>query len=438
MAWALALLLGGCAAPSLGPTDEPVPDLAAPAFQFAPPHVVADIGYEPGIRAAPDGTLILHAHKSGLAGDGTQRASHMWWSRDAGATWAPVPSPSAVRDAVYAFEGDVAFDDAGQMFFLDNYLPDLVVSQWDLGPDGPTWVATLPVAGTEGLDDRPWLEAYGDGKLVLASKTTLLPSAMDLAAGEVSPFNSYRLYRSEDAGRSWTLGQAFPESQWCDVAMPRAAPGELAVLCQNDAPTTSVERSVVLRTSPDGRSWAEVVLGNIATEPAPRFPTLEPLGPGRFLGAWVDDAPGDDAPALLQVVRRAADGNVTVADFAPFAGAFQRPWACAGPGIAALVVYGTRDVQPAPASPWHAYALLAPDPFAPPAAWSVVQLDPEPVSVRETSPGDFFQCTVAPDGAVHVAYLREDGPPAPGTSDYGGAILHVRQLAGPNLPAAPA
>ena len=428
-----AAVLAGCSGPKEGSGgDGPGSASAQVPFAFSPPAIVHEGGYEPGIRAGPDGTLVLHAHKSKVAGDGAQMASYAWWSRDGGTTWTPLPSPGGAREAVYAFEGDVAFDDAGHLFFLDNTFADQVVSRWRLAAEGPVWESTVPFAGSDGLDDRPWLEAHGDGQLLLASKTPLVPGPGDLLAGDAA-LGSYRVYRSGDAGATWTLGRTFADSSWCDIALHRADPGSVDALCMDDDLADGSSRMTLHHSGDGGATWAPEDLGALRVGMADRFPTLEAAPGGVAFGAWIDDDTADAENATLRVLRRAPGGAAEALDVTPFPGAFQRPWACAGPGVAAVAFYGSRDVQTGDGSAWHAYALVAGSALAPASEWQLVLLDPEPVSVRVNSPADFFQCTVGPDGVVHVAYLRESGPPAAVAYDYGGTLLHVKLVAGPNL-----
>lgn len=432
----LAAVLSGClsgqgddAAGTPGQGDGAVPD-----FAFSPPAVVAGLGYEPGLKVARDGTLVLHAHRSGIAGDGTQMASYLWWSRDDGATWTELQDPGGVRKSLFAFEGDVAFDEAGHLFFLDNYLADHVVSRWRLEDEGPMWESTVPVAGTDGADDRPWLEAWGDGQLALVSKNPILPGPHDLAQGRTD-LGSYRLYRSSDAGATWTLGALFAGSNWCDIAVSPTDPALQWVFCVDEIPIESTGPRITLHASTDlGASWQATDLGLLATGFADRFPSIQATAAGLALAAWADDDPEDDAPAVLQVLRQGQGQEPEVLDVTPFNGTVQRPWVCADDRVAAVAFYATEDVIPGTSSEWHAYALMTGELAAVEPAWTLVQLDPTPVAVRGGSPADFFQCSVALDGAVHVTYLRESGPPPlPVSVVYGGEILHVRQTAGPNL-----
>ncbi|MFA5944445.1 MAG: sialidase family protein [Candidatus Thermoplasmatota archaeon] len=404
-----------------------------PRFTFAPPSVVQELGYEPGLRVAPDGTLFMHAHKSTVAGDAGMMASYLWWSRDAGETWTPVTSPNGLREATYAFEGDIAFDGAGHVFFLDNTLADQVVSRWRLTEEGPIWESTVPLAGTDGADDRPWLEASGDGQLVLMSKNPLLPGPGDLAGGRTD-LGSYRVYRSTDAGLTWTLGATFAGSNWCDLAMDPRNPDRLAALCMDEVLFMDTIPAMSLHASTDGGvSWTTTPLGSLATGMADRFPSLTTTPSGTTLAVWIDDDPEDTANARLQLARSQASGTLEVLDATPFEGTFQRPWVCSGKDVAAIVFYGTSDVVPGDQSEWHVYAALSSDFDAGVPHWTLAQVDPLPVSARAGSPADFFQCAVAADGAVHIAYLRESVDPLPVGVTYGGTILHVRQATGPNL-----
>jgi hypothetical protein len=166
---------------------------------------------------------------------------------------------------------------------------------------------------------------------------------------------------------------------------------------------------------------------------ADRFPSIVTDATGLTLATWADDDPEDEANATLHLARRAPGGPLEALEVTPFEGAFQRPWVCAGTGIAAIAFYGTQDVVPNEASQWHVYAILTADAGAPTPEWTLLRLDEMPVSERAVSPGDFFQCAVAQDGAVHVTYLRESEDPLPVGANYAGTILHVRQATGPNL-----
>src|SRR6185312_15725066 len=148
---------------------------AAPRFN-APVRVTPDNGggYEPGIYTDRFGNLYMTAHKENfelaLSPDSrsqtaTRSMSWAWWSSDRGKTWKNLPLGAGdAANHEFGDEGDMATDDADNLYFVDTEVADVTITSWHIGQNGPEFTFNPPIAGSaEALDDRPWITAHGDG-----------------------------------------------------------------------------------------------------------------------------------------------------------------------------------------------------------------------------------------------------------------------------------
>ena len=219
---------------------------------FGPPVQVTPAnsgGYEPGIYTGPSGTLVMTAHKEnvqlGLAPDpnsqtGTRSMSWAWVSNDGGKNWSDLPlGPGDARNHEFGDEGDMVFDDANNLYFVDTTVTDVTFTSWHVGHNGRyDFVYNTPILGAaQAVDDRPWIAAHNTGDVFYfgneGDKDTNYTGST--SAGPGSGSGRYTVYHSTDGGVSWDhLGIQLKDSGWC---RPAAAPHSSYVyaLCTNDA-----------------------------------------------------------------------------------------------------------------------------------------------------------------------------------------------------------
>ncbi|HEX2066772.1 MAG TPA: sialidase family protein [Candidatus Thermoplasmatota archaeon] len=456
-AWALlaALLAAGCLSPPAAP-DAPLPHSGprlSPAVAFAPPvQLTGDLGgFEPSIRAGPEGLLYVAAAKTTRPNAGTRLADWAWWSGDGGGTWRPLPmGPGEAGTLLPGLEGDLAVDARGRAYYADTYAGDLALHRWSVRGGVPSWDFSLPLLPTvDALDDRPYLAAHGDGivhLLVNQGYDTPAPRNFlhDPASSSLSGAHAW-LFTSRDGGLTWSLGWGFPGETWCAPAAARHDDRTVTVACARNA---GAGASVTVYRSRDaGSSFASAWTTNHTNGPGFLNPWPAVDEAGWTYAAWLDDRV-EPASLLDPAWAGSAPGKVLLArspdgaawerlDLTPFTGRFGMLHAAAGPaGVVAVTFHATTDLAPNATTQWHGYALLTPDARAAEPEWHLALLDPRPTGTGPVPPRDFFQNAVGPDGRVHVA-LQHDRPQTSAEVLASGAradVLHVAQAAGPNLP----
>lgn len=134
------------------------------------------------------GEPVLQIDKSGTIYIGgtccVVAASPVWYSKN-GKKFVEAESPGHVREWGIGAEGDLAVDDDGNVYFVDTYIPGLLVTKWS--DHGETWEYTVPATGVvPGFDDRPWF-AWSKKALYLY----------------VNHVTHTAVYRSTDGGITW-------------------------------------------------------------------------------------------------------------------------------------------------------------------------------------------------------------------------------------------
>jgi hypothetical protein len=410
-------LLAGCLATPADPTagDGEVAPQGTDGLAFeAPVQVNPDNeGFEPSLRVGPEGNVYVAAARGFLTSDEGELASPVWRSSDGGATWQPLQTPLDQRERVKGIEGDLAVDGAGNVYFLDTWGGDNVLTSWSA--DG-TFRSIRPLHGTLGLDDRPWLAAQGDG-ILYALTNTVAP--LPPPTGQPAPARFW-LYASLDGGATWTLGTGFPAGGYCHVAASPIDVGVVAVACIGPPAGVNPGRPdpfVDLHLSEDyGASWVSTQVSASPRDPAGAFPSITFGTDGRIAATWVE------ADGRIGVVLQGAEawGRLDIEPETDVAS----PWVATGPnGSLAVAAYAAGQAG------WRLDAWRHDG-----AAWMHAVADDGPLG--ELPPADFFQCAFAPDGLLHIAHQDND-PLAEGlpTKPDHQPVLHVRQRpAGAQLP----
>ena len=404
------------------PNSPSVADLGASLGVAVAPEFSAPVqvnagrveGYEPSLRIGPDGTVYVAAARGFLAGAAGSLSSPVWFSRDNGSKWAPLPSGPMPRDQVKAFEGDLAIDGRGMVYFVDTYLADNVITTW--GPD-QTWRRTSPLQGTTNLDDRPWLAAHGSGILYyLGASVVDLPAPSrptDLASASALWF-----YRSLDGGQTWTSGHAFTPADACHVAADPSGDQRVLVVCAGPRESGAPSPLTAFLSMDRGTTWTRSELGVVALPPnvfQPSFPVAAFAPTGEAYALSVDHA----TPGRLHLY--AHDGSTWEEVAAPVLAVHgSRAWVAAGPeGQVAAAYYGREGNE------WFLHAWLRSSSTA---NWSFWR-DPTPVSSHATAPEDFFQIAFDPAGMLHIAYQSDAARgPVPYVKPDHQPVFHVRQI----------
>jgi hypothetical protein len=289
---------------------------AAKAVTFNAPVQVTPAnggGYEPGIYVDRYGNLFMTAHKEnfelGLSPDGrsqtgTRSMSWAWWSSDRGKTWKNLPlGPADLRNHEFGDEGDMATDDAQNLYFVDTTVADVTITSWHVGQNGPEFTFNTPLAGTaQALDDRPWIAAHGDGHVFYfgnqGDKDTY--PAGDQSAGPGAGPGRYTVYRSTDGAQSFDrIGVTLNDSGWC---RPAAAPHSQYVyaICTNDggaddevhnAGEPGYDHGILYAyVSPDdGKTWYRYPISTYNSHDSwTSYPTVQVMQDGSIWASYVD------------------------------------------------------------------------------------------------------------------------------------------------------
>lgn len=446
--WTAPLVLLALAAGCLGagPTDDVEPAAAgeAPTLALTDPIQLTDEeGFEPSIAVGPEGTVYATAAPTSRPHAGEQLSSHLWYAED-GEAWAEVPSPGQAHQAFPGFEGDVAVDGEGRLYFVDINLADTFLHRWS---PGPTWELSRPLATTIPIDDRPWLAAHGDGVVyLLLNNGPAMPAPEGLLAGDTSEGDKW-LFVSEDGGETWTPGRQVSDGEaWCQLDASPADDETVLLVCE---PPWGTAGEATVRLSTDrGRTFEDVHRPGLDRGAGFLVPGAAVDDAGALYGAYVDERIetggfqefgwAGDEPGRLRVTV-SPDGGDTWSDhdITPFEARYSTVDVAAGsPGTVAVTFYATEDLEPGEDTPWYPYLMVTDDATSEDLNWTLERLLDEPAGTGPTPPLDFFQNAIGPDDAVHVVLQKNkpydvtrDGPASGIPAD----VLYVRQTAGPNL-----
>lgn len=420
-------------------TDEdaadPAPEPPVPLAFADPVQLNADgYGFEPSVDVGPDGTVYATAAR-GAPSIGPERSSSWLWYKANGSSWSLVPSPQQVHEKQPGFEGDIAIDAQGSLYFVDTTLADNTLSRWTAGDDGPTWEYSRPLQGSVGVDDRPWLAAHGDGIVYYAGNNGAPIPASNNAVDDTGNASRYWVYTSEDGGMTWSTGFGLANSGWCTIAANPADDQTVYAVCDQavasdtaDAtlPPANRERVTVWKSTDRGSSWTMTPVAPMAQGLTDGYPGVAVDDAGTAYAAWPDGDYGDSATTRLSYAYEGEDGSWTVQDITPFEGSFDEVWVTAGSqGTLAVTFYGTPDTQPGEETEWFAYAMVTDAANQAGTSWQITKIDLDPVARGAGSPDDFFQSDLGPDDRLHVTYDREDG------EDH--SVLYAVQAQGENL-----
>ena len=250
---------------------------------FSPPVALDSFAPIRTLNGESSGEPTIDVDRSGsifVAGTyGVGGASPVWRSED-GVTFSELETPGHVREYLIGAEGDVAVDDAGNVYFADTFLAGVMLTKWSDG--GDTWEFTRPIApGGPGVFDRPWLTWTEKGLFLYVN----FGSTIDV-------------FRSTDDGQTWT---AVGPLTWRGSADGQPYfPGHMSA----DAGTGALVVAGMIRDyergetflaatySPDaGETWREAVVASWPQRPgggiSPIFPGMTAMdGAGTAYVTW--------------------------------------------------------------------------------------------------------------------------------------------------------
>jgi hypothetical protein len=408
---------------------------AATTFN-APVKVTPELGYgyEPSVVVDRYGNIFAAAHKENwqlvVAPDinsptYTRSMSWAWVSVDGGHTFKNIPGMTSLSLEQHEFgdEGDMAFDDAGHLYFVDT--ADDTLTRWSSSGPGLEnitldFTRTLIPTG-EAVDDRPWIIAHGDGHVFYfgneGDKVTY-----PLGQGTGSGFGPgrYTVYASYDGGQSFdSIGYTLNDSGWCRPAADHARGSKyIYAFCTNDGGSDGV----ISDTSPTGTLWAYVSSDDGKTYERYRagsykaldttnsWPSVSVSQDGSIWALYVDAAKldADNFPVTnkLMLFHSTDHGRTwTSQNITPKPGRYEYAWLSVSPNGKKLgigVYYRPND-----SSPWRVYGAI----FAPgsiPALTSLDEYNPVAPASATEPPGDFLSSFFNPDGTLNVIWTRRE------------------------------
>jgi hypothetical protein len=234
---------------------------AAPAGQaetrstlrFGPPVLVSpDVAWtwEPTLLIDRFGNVLIAARKNleqlVLAPDPrsptlTRSMSWLWISTDGGKTFDNMHGyPLDLENHSWGYESDIALDDAGHLYQVDQTYLDSTIARWTITGRGTYrfdyFRPFIPTA--QPIDDRPWLAAHGSKSLIYLSQAGApFLNPFGRGGGEAYGPGRYSVHHSGDGGSSFDLiGHSLNNSGACRPAADhRRGSRLLYIVCTNDA-----------------------------------------------------------------------------------------------------------------------------------------------------------------------------------------------------------
>jgi hypothetical protein len=372
----------------------------ASSSAFGPPVALTPVGaggYEPAVVADRFGNLFATAHKerwqNAAAPDtgsptGVRAMSWTWMSSDGGRTWQNLPG--LVQDKVVGDEGDFAIDAAGHLYFADLSFADSSLTRWTVTGRGEvTWDFTRPAVPTAGIDDRPWLAAHGNGKVLYVGE--ILQAQQATSSEEPAT----TIYRSTDAGQTFVEGPRLPGTTYCKPATDRLGTHAFfVVMC------TGLHGEILGFTSyDDGRTFSRTLIARHKGFGS-RWPTADIGADGSVVAVTADDA--DRRLLLMRSADQGRHFNVQVLDLPRWQ--YNLSVVAVGPDSRTLGL-GTY-ARPGPGQPWRIYGAT----WRPPGRPVLVSLDeanPVAPANATSAPQDLMGATFDAVGRFTVVWTRE-------------------------------
>lgn len=401
------------------------PAFGAPV-KITPPNAG---GYEPAVFTDKFGNLFATAHKENAElvvspddRDPSQVRSQSWtWFSDTnGATWKNLPAgpelptggSADISSHTFGDEGDMATDDAGNLYFVDTNVTDINFTAWHITGRGKiTWTRHLPTVGFgEPLDDRPWVAAHNNGTVFYFGNEgdqTYVAAKQGEQYGNGTGPGRYTVYKSSDGGLTWDhVGIQLKDSGWC---RPAAAPRSKYVyaFCGNDK-----GKLYSFVSADDGATWNRYDVGTYSKGGGgwDTFPTLQVLADGTVWGFYLDPAEvsgGVVTRATFRAFRSTDHGRRWKSfDISPL-GKSSWQFEYGAMSVSAdgkklgYAVYG----RPKPGVGYRVYATT----FTlgkKPVLTSLDEAHPVTPANYAEAPGDFLHAAFSPDNRLNVVWTR--------------------------------
>jgi hypothetical protein len=400
-------------------------------------------GYEPGIYADHYGDLFMTAHKENAelalspdsrSATGTRSMSWAWVSTDNGRHWSDLPlGPADARNHEFGDEGDMAMDDANNLYFVDTEVADVTLTSWHISQGKSTMKYNTPILGSaQAVDDRPWITAHNNGDVFYfgneGDKDTY--PAGSQTAGPGSGAGRYTVYHSTDGGQTFSpTGVSLKGSGWC---RPAAAPHSTYVyaVCTDDAGADDTvhnpgdsgytKGTLYSYVSPnDGKTWYRYPISHYNGQDSwTSWPTAQVAADGSIWMSYLDGetthCSGACTPHSAQLIVAHSTNHGRswhVYDATPAGAAshwqYRYSWVTVSPDkhTLGLAVFGRPyDAKAAQQASWRVYGAV----FQPGQHPTLVSLDKTPVTAPGFSspPGDFLMSTFDKRGKLHAAWTR--------------------------------
>ncbi len=196
-------------------------------------------GFEPSLIVDLKDNVWATAHRTytPLSPDpgapaGVRGASWLWMSAD-GKTFTNPPGLTAAGEYQQnvGFEGDVARDSAGNVYFIDLGVSEARFTSWRVGGRGQATALRTTPALPIAVSDRPFVAAGGNGTVFVAVNTS----------SAAADGGQYAFHVSQDGGASF--GQKLPYiaagSTFCRPHVSRRNPRLLTAVCTGSVPSTT-------------------------------------------------------------------------------------------------------------------------------------------------------------------------------------------------------
>ena len=400
-------------------------------------------GYEPATAVDRYGNIFVTAHKENwqlvLGPDPnsptfTRSMSWLWTSVDGGKTFVDPPGMTSLSLEQHQFgdEGDVAFDDANHLYFVDTNVADDTIARWSVNGQGLGSMSldfTRPlIPAAQLVDDRPWVTAHGNGHVFyLGNEGDKVTYPLGQGTGSGFGPGRYTVYRSTDGGQTFdSLGYTLKDSGWCRPAADHAAGSPYVyVVCGNDGGSNDVYTAnnpkgtlYAYVSSNDGVSFERYVVDKYnSTDSTFSWPTVSVAPDGSIWALYVDakqvtdcstDIFGfttcDPVTNRLMLYHSADHGKTWQAkDVTPGRGRYEYAWLAVSPDGSNLgvgVYYKAND-----ASPWRVYGAVF-KPWQKPALVSLDEANPVAPATASEAPGDLMGSYFNPDGTLGVVWTR--------------------------------
>jgi hypothetical protein len=376
-------------------------------------------GYEPSFIVDKYGNAFATAHKENAflalsldanSPTATRSMSWAWLSIDNGQTWIDPPGLTALSLEQHQVgdEGDMTYDEAGHIYYVDTYAADVTFTRWTTNGLGQViFDYSRPILPSPESDDRPWAIAHGDGHVFYFSNI----------GNKAATGGRYTVHASYDGGITWDYtGIPLADSGWCRPAADHRPGSQLVyVACTNDA-----GKLYSYVTTDDGHTWTRYNMGTYNDgDDTQSWPTIQ-VGPdGTVWVLYVDSndvSPHTDSTgsttnipnySRLYLFKSIDQGKTwTKQEITPVRGRYQYAWlsmSADGKKLGMGVYF-----RPNNSYPWTVAGATW-GVGSKPGSKDLLSLDPDhPVSPADhlQAPADYMGSYFFPDGKLGAIWTR--------------------------------